>query len=121
MNNVTMDNDGVPLLDDKVLLNDDNSGIDQDMYPDNAVPTLSNTLLDDESINRQLDDLARELQSEISWKIEGMLENLLSKALHDVIERSTPEIIESVRNQLNAALPLLIAAADKHDSGPDNP
>jgi hypothetical protein len=97
---ILLDEDGVPLLRDLATTRD------RDRAPngETITPALS------EAIRSTLDDIASDMQSEISWKIESLLEQTVKAAVHDAIQQGSPQILESVRNQLHLALPELFSA-----------
>lgn len=101
---IKLDDNGIPVLEHAISLDEFNSAA-----PDLTDQELINHLLEDDAVQRILDDITEDLQKMVAWKIETMLKEKVSKLIHDATEQSAPRLAQDIRTQLQLALPGLIA------------
>ncbi len=105
---VKTDPDGIPLLENAVT--------PQQLQVREAVPGVDLTdheqveqLLDNETVQVLLADLAEDLQKMVAWKVEEALKQELEKLVREATERSIPRLREDIETHLSLALPGLLA------------
>jgi hypothetical protein len=88
---VKTDADGIPLLENAVTpqqLQGAKTGPGADLTDQEQVERL----LDHETVQVLLADLAEDLQKLVAWKVEEALKQELEKLVHDATERSMPRL-----------------------------
>jgi hypothetical protein len=105
---VKTDADGIPLLENAVT--------PQQLQGDTYAPGTDLTdqeqvgrLLDSETVQALLADLAEDLQKLVAWKVEEALKQELEKLVHEATERSIPRLRADIETHLSLALPELLA------------
>ena len=105
---VKTDADGIPLLENAVT--------PQQLQGAARVPGADLTdreqverLLDNETVQSLLSDLAEDLQKLVAWKVEDALRQELEKLVHEATERSIPRLRQDIETHLSLALPELLA------------
>jgi len=105
---VKTDADGIPLLENAVTPQQLQGGAvapGADLTDQEQVERL----LDNETVQVLLADLAEDLQKLVAWKVEEALKQELEKLIHDATERSIPRLREDIETHLSLALPELLA------------
>ena len=115
---LALDKDGIPILTD--LVTDEKP---EDTSPANSVPPpppptpvisptdIARQLIDSETVRQQLDELASDLASDMRLHMEQTLAEAIDQAIDSALDRYSTRSKEHIREQLDAALPWLIARA----------
>jgi hypothetical protein len=105
---VKTDADGIPLLENAVT--------PQQLHRGETAPGVDLTdqeqveqLMNHETVQLLLADLAEDLQKLVAWKVEEALKQELEKLIHEATERSIPRLREEIETHLSLALPELLA------------
>ena len=106
---LAFDSDGIPILTDIVYEDTAPPG-----HPPSGTAGLSSAdfaleLLESEVFRQQLDELAAELTSSIRHRLEKDLRSITSVAISHALENSDTASRQAIREQLEAALPELLA------------
>lgn len=100
------DEDGVPLLENPLSVEQLEAAA---QLPDLTDPTVAAELLQNDEVQRLLDDMSEDLQKLVSWKMEELLKEHLVQLIRQAAEDSAPKLVEDIRTQLQLALPGLLA------------
>jgi len=76
-------------------------------------------LLQDETIDALLDDLTTDLQGLVSWKMEEVMKEEVTKVVKEAVARTAPRLAQDIRAQLRLALPELLEKAVRRARGED--
>ena len=109
---IQLDDDGIPILDQVAGIEDiteaassmENARVEQN----EALETLT-----EEQIQTEIDNLAEDLQSMMSWRIKELLKEELGTLITQATEKSAPKIAEEIHAQLQLAIPELLARAGR--------
>ena len=105
---VKTDADGIPLLENAVTPQQ-LQGAETPPGADLTDQEQVERLLDHETVQLLLGDLAEDLQKLVAWKVEEALKQELEKLVHEATERSMPRLREDIQTHLSLALPELLA------------
>jgi len=108
-NPIKLDNNGIPVLENAVTLNDELTGKPVAPGADLTDHELVVRLLEGEAVQHILDDITEDLQKMVAWKIETILKEEITRLIKDATEQSAPKLAEDIRTQLQLALPGLVA------------
>jgi len=104
------DDADIPLLENPLSLEQLAAGASAPApQPDLTDHELLARLLQNDTVQGLLDDMAEDLQKLVSWKIEELLKEQLSLLIRQAAEDSAPRLAEDIRTQLQLALPGLLA------------
>ncbi len=105
---VKTDADGIPLLENAVTPQQ-LQGAERVSGADLTDREQVERLLDNETVQSLLGDLAEDLQKLVAWKVEEALRQELEKLVHEATQRSIPRLREDIETHLSLALPELLA------------
>ena len=104
---IEFDENGIPVLQKPVQ-------VDEFTAP-KAAPATDLTdhervvqLLAEPAIQQVLDDITEDLQKLVSWKVESLLKEELSRLIKEATEASASRLSEDIRTHLQLALPELL-------------
>jgi len=105
------DENGIPILTDTVAPDRE---FGDELLPDNrlarmSVEDITQTILSSESIRHRLDDIAAELTRNVRVHLEQLLRPAIEQAVIEVMEDSGNAAFDSIRQQLDEALPVILA------------
>ncbi len=105
------DENGIPILTDTVAPDRE---FGDELLPDNrlarmSVEDITQTILGSESIRHRLDDIAAELTRNVRVHLEQLLRPAIEQAVIEVMEDSGNAAFDSIRQQLDEALPVILA------------
>ena len=106
---IKLDENGIPVLENAITRDEELAGQPVAPRADLTDHELIVRLLEDEAVQRILDDITEDLQKMVAWKIETLLKEEISRLIKDATEQSAPRLAEDIRTQLQLALPGLIA------------
>jgi len=106
---LVLDADGIPILTDLVRENENPESTVQPPQDDVSVDELAGLLLNSDTFRQQLDEIAAELAHAVRQQIEATLRPTLEEAISLAFDDSSTTSQETVRKQLEAALPDLLA------------
>jgi len=110
---VKLDDDGVPVLDNPVTL-EELPPQGEELSSKKSIPDLTDDevvarLLQNVEVQNLLDDMSEDLQKLMSWKIESLVKDRVTQLIQQAIEESAPRLTEDIHTQLQLALPGLLA------------
>ena len=106
---LAFDSDGIPILTDMVY-EDDDTAPPADQQPAGQSPgEIALELLESDAFNQQLDELAAELAHDVRQQLEQALRPVIDVAISHALENGGATSRETIRQQLEAALPELLA------------
>ena len=115
---LALDKDGIPILTDMVQDELPNSSPPAGNAPPPPPPApvlspddLARELLNSESVREELDQIANDLARDVRLQIEQTLAEAIDEVINNSLERDNTRTTETIRRQLDAALPRLIARA----------
>jgi len=106
---LSYDSDGIPILTDIVYEDADTAGQPAALPASLSSIDFALELLESEAFRQQLDELAAELASSIRHRMEKDLRSVTSVAISHALENSDTASRQAIREQLEAALPELLA------------
>jgi hypothetical protein len=108
-----LDADGIPILTELI---DEDVADEQQLY-DDSVGTppakIADRLLNSKSFRKQVDKITATLTQHVRHQVELTLQPAIEQAIILALEDSDTRAAEAVRQQLEAALPALVAQALK--------
>ncbi len=115
---VRLDDEGIPILENPVDPQIPATP-PAPVGPDLTDYDLVERLLEAEGIRELVNDLTEDLRKLVSWKIEEVLKEEVTKLIHSATEQSSEKIGEDIRTQLQLALPELVTklAQEKPETG----
>jgi len=108
---LVLDADGIPILTELV---DEDVADEPQLYDDSAAPPpaeIADRLLNSKSFRQQIDKITATLTQNVRHQVEQTLQPAIEQAIILALEDSDIRAAETVRQQLEAALPALIAQA----------
>ena len=115
---LALDKDGIPILTDLVPDEkpEDTSSAKSVPPPPPPAPVISpadiaRQLLDSETVRQQLDELAGNLANDMRLQMEQTLAEAIDRAIDSALDNYSTRSKEHIREQLDAALPWLVARA----------
>ena len=106
---LVLDADGIPILTDLVRENETPESTVQPPQDDVSVDELAGLLLNSDTFRQQLDEIATELTRTVRQQVELTLRSTLEEAISQAFNGSSTASYEAVREQLETALPDLLA------------
>ena len=110
---LVLDASGIPILTELI---DENVADEQHIYDDSAgfpPAEIAGRLLNSKSFRKQIDKITATLTQNVRHQVEQTLQPAIEQAIILALEDSDTRAAENVRQQLEAALPDLIALALK--------
>ena len=110
---LVLDADGIPILTELI---DADVADEQHLYDDSAgtpPAEIADRLLNSKSFRKQIDKITATLTQSVRHQVEQTLQPAIEQAIILALEDSDTRAAETVRQQLEAALPALIAQALK--------
>lgn len=108
---LAFDSDGIPIL-TNIVYDDADTGQPQDnRLMDQSPAELARELLQSEAFRQQLDDLATALARNIRQQLERDLRPAIDAAISHALDSGDHTSRQTIRQQLDAALPELLARA----------
>jgi len=111
---LVLDADGIPILTE--LVHEDAQPAMVEQYQDAGIAgappaEIADRLLNSQSFHQQIDEITAALTRNIRHQVEQTLQPAIEQAIILALEDSDTHAAEAVRQQLEAALPALIAQA----------
>jgi len=106
---LVLDANGIPILTDLVRENATPGSTKQPQENDVSVDDLAGLLLNSDTFRQQLDEIATELTRTVRQQVELTLRSTLEEAISQAFNGSSTSSYEAVREQLETALPDLLA------------
>ena len=111
---LVLDADGIPILTELVHEDADPAVVEQ--YQDAGIAgappaEIADRLLNSKSFHQQVDEISIALTQDLRQQVEQTLQPAIEQAIILALEDSDTHAAETVRQQLEAALPALIAQA----------
>ena len=111
--NLPLDADGIPILTD--LVSDDQPdagrGANRDLLDFRTPEQIARGILASDNVKLLLNQMANDLARDVRLQLEQTLADAIDDAVNSSLEASTARTRDMVRQQLDAALPDLIARA----------
>ena len=119
--NLVLDDDGVPILTDIVTAEQASgtAAISENQLAYMSVEDITQTILGSESIRHRLDDIAAELTRNVRTQLEQLLRPAIEQAVTEVMDDSGSAAFDAIRQQLDDALPEILAEV-LHEDSPEN-
>jgi hypothetical protein len=119
--NLVLDDDGVPILTDIVTAEQasGSAAIFENQLAYMSVEDITQTILGSESIRHRLDDIAVELTRNVRTQLEQLLRPAIEQAVTEVMDDSGSAAFDAIRQQLDDALPEILAEV-LHEDSPEN-
>ncbi|MDH3899530.1 MAG: hypothetical protein OEU51_00625 [Gammaproteobacteria bacterium] len=115
---LVLDEDGVPILTDVVSSGQEfgTAPIADNQLAHMSVEDITQTILGSESIRYRLDDIATELTRSVRNQLEQLLRPAIEQAVTEVIDDSGSAAFDAIRQQLDNALPEILADLLQEDT-----
>lgn len=115
-----LDELGIPILTD-VIQSGDSARLHKpsgdDTATDSATAEIIDTLLESRSFRQQMDEVAAELTRNARQRVEHALRPVIEQAIKQSLDNSKSETHGVIREQLQAAMPEIIAKTMRKESG----
>ena len=111
---LVLDADGIPILTELVHEDEDATLAVVEQYQDAGIAgappaEIADKLLNSQSFHQQIDEITIALTRDVRHQVEQTLQPAIEQAIILALEDSDTHATEAVRQQLEAALPALIA------------
>lgn len=111
---LALDAEGIPILTDLVpddKLEHATSSAPEPTAPIRTPDDIARELLESDSVQKQLNQLADEFARDVRLQVEQTLAGTIDEAINKAMEQHSSNTYEHIRRQLNAVLPELISKA----------